>query len=109
MKVYTIPTFSRTLTRTLKEGNWKVVRNSKSVVTITRGGMLAMSFTMHLDFDAKRVTTVNLRTRCSGYKDVTIPIKTSDMKVLIKLEEAFNKMLEANQINENKEEVADNV
>ena len=55
MKVYTIPTFSRTLTKTLKEGNWKVVRNSKSVVTITRGGMLAMSFTMHLDFDAKRV------------------------------------------------------
>ena len=31
------------------------------------------------------------------------------MKVLIKLEEAFNKILEANQINENKEEVADNV
>ena len=105
MKVYTIPTFGRTLTKTLKEGNWKVVRNSKSVVTITRSGMLAMSFTMHLDFDAKRVTTVNLRTRCSGDKDVTIPIKTSDMKVLIKLEEAFNKMLQADEINDSKVEV----
>ena len=105
MKDYTNPTFSRTLTKTLKEGNWKVVRNSRSVVTITRGGMLAMSFTMHLDFDAKRVTTVNLRTRCSGYKDVTIPIKTSDMKVLIKLEEAFNKMLQADEINDSKVEV----
>ena len=107
MKVYTITAFSRTLTKTLKDGNWKIQRNSKSVVTIARGGMLAMSFTMHLDFDAKRVTVVNLRTRCSGFHDVTIPIKTSDMKVLIKLEEAFNKMLEANQINENKEEVSE--
>lgn len=107
MKVYTIPAFSRTLNKTLKDGNWKIQRNSKSVVTIARGGMLARSFTMHLDFDAKRVTTINLRTRCSGFKDVTIPIKTSDMKVLIKLEEAFNKMLEADQINENKEEVSE--
>lgn len=107
MKIYTMPTFSRALAKTLKDGNWKIQRNSKSVVTITRGGLLAMSFTMHLDFDAKRVTAVNLRTRCSGFKDVTIPIKTSDMKVLIKLEEAFNKMLEANQINENKEEVSE--
>lgn len=107
MKVYTIPAFSRTLTKTLKDGNWKIQRNSKSVVTITRGGLLAMSFTMHFDFDAKRVTTINLRTRCSGFKDVTIPIKTSDMKVLIKLEEAFNKLLEANEINENKEEVSE--
>ena len=105
MKGYTIPAFSRTLKKTLKDGNWKVIRNSKNVVTITRGGMLAMSFTMHLDFDAKRVTTVNLRTRCSGYKDVTIPIKTSDMKVLIKLEEAFNKMLQADEINDSKVEV----
>ena len=107
MKIYTMPAFSRTLTKTLKDGNWKIQRNSKSVVTITRGGLLAMSFTMHLDFDEKRVTAVNLRTRCSGFKDVTIPIKTSDMKVLIKLEEAVTKMLEADQINENKEEVAE--
>lgn len=106
MKIYTIPAFSRTLTKTLKDGNWKIQRNSKSVVTITNGGMPAMSFTMHLDFDAKRVTTVNLRIRCSGYKNVTIPIKTSDMKVLIKLEAAFNKMLQADEINENKEEVS---
>lgn len=108
MKVYTIPKFSRTLTKTLKEGEWKVVRNSKSVVTLTRGGLFARNYKFHLNFETRCVETINLCARCSGYKDVTIPIKTSDMKVLIRLEEAFNKMLQANEINESKVEVADN-
>ena len=106
MKIYTVPTFSRTLTKTLKEGKWNVLRNSQSVITITRSGMLARNYKMHLDFESKRVTTINLCTRCSGYKDVTIPIKVEDMKLLIKLEEALNKMLQADEINESKVEVS---
>lgn len=107
MKVYMIPKFSRTLTKVLKDGGWRVIRNSKNVITITRQGWVKTSYTMHIDFDSKRVDRINLRTRCSGFKDVTIPVVTADMKVLIRLEEAFNKMLQANELSELKVEVAD--
>ncbi len=107
MKIYMIPKFSRTLTKVLKDGGWEVSRNSKNVITITRSDLVKTSYAMHLDFDARCVTTINLRTRCSGFKDVTIPIVTADMKVLIRLEDAFNKMLQTNELSELKVEVAD--
>lgn len=108
MKVYTIPKFSRTLTKALKDGEWEVVRNSKSVITLTRSGLLARNYKFHLNFEAKCVDTINLCTRCSGYKNVTIALKAEDMKMLVKLEAAFNKMLQANEITESKVEAADN-
>ena len=106
-KVYVLPKFSRTLAKVIREEGWMISRNSKNVVTVAKSGYYNKAYTFHLDFDGKCVSVINLKTRCSGYKDVTIPVNTSVMKTLIKIEAALNRMLEADQINENKEEVSE--
>lgn len=108
-KVYVLPKFNRTLAKVIREEGWMISRNSKNVVTVTKPGYYNKAYTFHLDFDGKCVSVINLKTRCSGYKDVTIPVNTSVMKTLIKIEAALNRMLEAGLVTENKVEVADNV
>lgn len=106
MKIYTIPTLSDTAIKLIEDNGYVISRNSKNVVTLGQQGKLfPRGYTFHLNFDTGVVEQVNIKERCSGYKDVTLRLKMQELHMVIEVERSLNSLLAAGDILENKVEV----